>query len=119
MAILSDAQLLAQINAGRDGTPDTVWTGPELEALLTNIVESKNPLLLTDLEIEIDGSYTYNAETNETIIELPEEWDGKRIRVHLGGPTVFNRIKVRRVDGDHFAVTGGVEADQILIIENY
>lgn len=75
---------------------------------------SSLPSILTDIIVEVDFD-------EQTVFELPEEWEGKRIRVSIGGPDTFSLFAkwVRTETG--FDLLGGNagEVGQSFYIENY
>jgi hypothetical protein len=128
MPTYSDTALKAQIDAARNGSPDAVWTGPELETVLKNIIDSKTGSPLTDLTLVVGRGTTYDPEPGTDTIALPAEWHNKRIRVQLGGPTLLSRFAAyTRTNAtlptttNGLTLTGGnaFESGQYIIIENY
>jgi hypothetical protein len=74
--------------------------------------------VLDDLRLEVDGAGTYDPPAGVAEINLPSAWLGRRIRVQIGGPVLFNRVAITRTTAG-FTIAGGIEGGQFLIIENY
>ena len=121
----TDQQLHDEIDAGRTGTP-AWWTGPELEQLLKNMVDSKgnrqDTPILEDLMLSVGGGDTYDPPAGVTEINLPAAWSGRRIRVQFGGPDTYNRFTAytRTANGFELNRPGdATEAGTFWIVENY
>lgn len=84
--IRTNEQLKSIIDAARSGTPP-VWTGPELEDILKDIIDSMERL--DDATYTVDGPGTYDPAGNTNTITLPDTYTGRRIRVFRNG-TLFS-----------------------------
>ena len=127
----TDQQLLDAVAAGRQGTP-AWWTGPELEALLTDLIESKASRLdattLDDLTLIVGGPQPHDPPAGVTEINLPIDYaatvttPAKRIRIYIGGrdQAVLFKAWQRTANGFQLTQPGAItEAEQEFTIENY
>lgn len=127
----TDQQLLDAVAAGRVGYP-AWWTGPELEALLTDIILSKgnrqDATTLDDLTLVVGGPQPHDPPAGVTEVNLPIDYAAtattprKRIRIYLGGPDQAMLFKawIRTDNGFQFTQPGFItETDQEFTIENY
>lgn len=88
--IRTNAELKSIIDNARSGSPPW-WTGPELENLLKDIIDSMDRVdntLLTDSTYTVDGPGTYDPAGNTNTLTLPTSYIGRRIRVFRNG-TLF------------------------------
>lgn len=131
MPLRSDAQLHDEINAGRVGVP-AWWTGPEMEALLRNIVDSKanrqDQITLDDLTLTVGGPDTYDPPVGVNEVNLPPDYaatvdkPARRIRVYIGGPDMYTKFAAWSRTTNGFTLTqpgAALEAGQYLQIEDY
>lgn len=125
MPILTDQQLHDLVDQGRQGVP-AWWTGPELEYLLHAMIDSKgnrqDPTYLADFIIKVGGPDQFDPPAGVSVINLPEAYEGKRIRVLMGGPDLYTFFGAwsRTTQGFQLTLPGATtEAGTYYCIQHY
>lgn len=117
--IRTDAELKAIIDAARDGSPPW-WTGPELENILKDIIDSKQSIapLLDDATFTVNGPEAFDPVAGTNILTLPSYYINRKIRVSRNGFlfTKYNRTST----GITLTQPGDVwMPDEEIVIQNY